>query len=134
MTTVAEAYDLMMQHATDACAGVDLVYGDDPPASALDGTSAWARATSKLAAGGQQGFGDTKSTYNRVGVLCIEIFTPIGDGLTQMQTLVEQVLTNIESRKSYPVWYRNIRAADAGRNGGYNKTNIYADFEYDSKH
>lgn len=134
MTTVTEAYDLMMAHATAACGVVPVVYADDAPASALNGKTAWARATSKLAAGGKQGLGDTTGLYCRLGVLCIEIFTPEGDGLTLMHTLVEQALISIEDRKSYPVWYRNIRAVEAGRDGGYNKTNIYVDFEYDSKH
>lgn len=134
MTTVAEAYDQMMDHATQACAGLTVVYGDDPPAAALTGKTAWARATVKYSYGGQRGFGDNKSKYIRYGIMCIEIFAPKGDGDTLLNTMMEQVLISIENRKSYPVWYRNIRAAGPVPDGGYNKINIYADFQFDSNH
>lgn len=134
MTTVVEAYDLMLLHGTEACAGITVVYADDPPAAALDGKLPWARVTVKHAGGGQKGFGDDKQHHLRIGIFCIEIFTPAGDGFTAMHPLVEQALVSIENRKSYPVWYRNIRAAEGVRDGGYQKTNIYANFEYDSLH
>lgn len=125
----------MLADATNACSGTPITYDDNPPEGVpLDGSSKWVRATVKHAGGGQQGFGDGISKYLRIGTLCIEIFTPVGDNLVMQDTLLEQVVTYIEGRKSYPVWYRNIRAADAGRDGGYSKINVYADFEFESNH
>lgn len=134
MTAVATARDIMLADATNACGGLAMTYEDAPPASALTGTTQWARATVQHAGGGQKGFGDGIQKHLRIGTLCVEIFTPVGDGLTGQDTKCEQVLNYLEGRKSYPIWYRNIRAAEAPRDGGYTKTNVYADFEYESNH
>lgn len=131
---LADAYDMMMDHATQACVGIPLTYEDNPPTAALSGTVVWGRITIKFFGGGQQGFGDQKRHFTRSGLMSVEIFAPKGDGETQLHALGEQVLTSIEDRKSYPVWYRNIRAAGPVADGGYNKINIFADFEFDSNH
>lgn len=134
MTSITSARDIMLADATNACVGLPIVYGDAPPAM-LDGTANWARATIKHAGGGQQGLGtDTTKKYRRFGVLCVELFTVPGDGFTDQDALAEQILTYLENRRSSPIWYRNIRASEAGRDGGYNKINLYADFEYESNH
>lgn len=133
MTSVATARDVMLADATNACSGLTVVYKDAPPAG-LDGKTNWARATVKHAGGGQEGFGDGTRKYCRLGTLCIEIFTVPGDGLVDQDLYIDQVMTYIEGRSSSLVWYRNIRASEAGMDGGYEKTNIYADFEYESHH
>jgi len=130
---IEEARDLMLSHATEAMAGTAITYKDVPP-PLRDAADAWCRATVKFVDGGQSGFGDGTRKYCRIGILCIEVFAPMGDGGAQADVLAQTALTYLENIRSSPVWYRNIRAADVGPDGGFTKINVYADFEYDDYH
>ena len=134
MITVEEARDLMLGHAVASVpVSYTMVFRDVPP-SLLTGSQPWARATVKHAGGGQQGFGDGKRKFVRFGTLAVEIFTPRGDGNTEADTIAQGVLVHLEGVRSSQVWYRNIRLADSGADGAFDKASVYADFEYEYHH
>lgn len=133
---IEEARDVMLGHATAALPADFLItYTDMQPEQTLDGKSAWSRITVKHLDGGQRGFGgDGTRKFENTGILCIEIFTPVGTGQLSGDRLAYDAKVALENVQSSQVWYRNIRAADVGRDGGYQKINIYAEFEYDDHH
>lgn len=133
---IEEARDEMLGHATAALPdGFPIAYSDQRPEAALTGTASWARITVKHVDGKQRGFGgDGTRRFENIGILCIEIFTPVGTGHLAGDRLAQDAKRYIEDVRSSQVWYRNIRAADVGADGGYQKINIYADFEYDDHH
>lgn len=135
MTTVAEARDIMLGHGTTATglSAAAVVYGDTAPT--LTGVeAAWARVTVKHAGGAQRGIGGFIKRYIRFGVLCVELFCRPGSGKQSADNMGQAVLTYLESASSSQVAYRNIRVVDVGQDGGFTKTNVYADFEYDHTH
>ena len=131
---IEEGRDTIAGHATAAVlAGVPITYTDVPPPD-LNGTVAWVRITVKFVDGGQRGFGDGVRKFDNIGVLCIEVFAPRGDGGARRDVLAQSAKTYLENVRSSPVWYRNIRAVDVGADGGYDKINVYADFEFTDSH
>lgn len=133
---IKDARDLMLGHATAALPNTFFItYSDLAPEAALNGRAPWARITCKHLDGGQRGFGgDGTQRYVSAGVLCIEIFTLVGTGYMAADDLAYDAKVYLEGIRSSQVWYRNIRAVDVGQDNGYQKTNIYADFEYDDQH
>lgn len=130
---IEDARDAMLGHATAGLpVGFTIVY-KDVPAALLTGTVSWSRVTVKHVDGGQRGFGDGTRKYVSIGILCVEVFTPVSSG-AEGDTIAQGVKTYLESIKSSPIWYRNIRAVDIGRDGGFEKINVYADFEYEDNH
>jgi hypothetical protein len=131
---IADARDLIAGHATAAVeAGVPITYTDVPPPD-ITGTVAWCRITVKILDGKQEGFGDGVRKFCNIGILCIEFFAPHGDGGARRDVLAQIAKTYLENVRSSPIWYRNIRATDVGQDGGFDKINIYADFEFTDIH
>jgi hypothetical protein len=133
---ITEARDAMLADLTAALPQeFPVSYVDAAPVEALDGRTAWARCTVKHIDGKQRGFGgDGTKKYESIGIACIEIFAPVGTGLTTGDALASDAKRYLEGLRSSQVWYRNIRAADVGMDGGYQKINIYADFSYEDHH
>jgi hypothetical protein len=133
MTTIVEAVDIMCGHAAAALGATPTTYSD-VPAPLQDGDTMWARVTVKHGGSGGGAMGDGTKRYDRIGILCVEVFGPLGDGGLAAQILAQTVLNSLEDVRSSPVWYRNIRAVDVGPDGGFSKINVYADFEYSDYH
>lgn len=95
---------------------------------------AWARITFKHAGRKQDAMGDGVKSYTAFGVLCIEVFTQPGDGGTASDRIVGPAVLYLDKVKLPQIWYRNIRPVDIGRDGGFRKTNIYADVQYQHYH
>lgn len=131
---IEEGRNVILGHATASIpGGVPITYTDVPPPD-INGTVGWVRITTKFLDGGQKGFGDGVRRYDNLGILCIEIFAPRGDGGARRDVLAQTAKTYLENVRSSPVWYRNIRAVDIGEDGGFEKINIYADFEFTDTH
>jgi hypothetical protein len=130
--TLPAARDRICLDATGALPNGFAIAFPDKPFTVS--TESWARITAKHAGRAQKGLGDNKRKFVAFGVLCIEIFTTPGDGLTLNDTLADAAVLYLESAVSSPITYRNIRAVEIGQDGGFTKTNIYADFEYEDHH
>lgn len=131
--TITQARELMQTHGVSALPnGFAIAFPDVQ--FTLPTVDPWARITIKLAGRSQRGLGDGKKKYVAFGVFCIEIFTVQGDGLTASDGLADAAVLKLESLPSSLITYRNIRAVDIGPDGGFTKTNIYAEFEYEDHH
>lgn len=110
-------------------AGLD----DRPP----DGASNWCRVglIHNPASGRTVGVGapetDGPRLYRYFGQLYIQLFTPLGDGLS-LADAVSKVLVLALRRGRTPsgVATSNAVATEAGRDGTWYQTNVFADFEY----
>lgn len=129
---VTDARDAIVATARSALPAdpFHITYQDLPGVTA----SEWARVTVRMVDRMQRGHGDNRKKYIQTGILCIEVFTPPGDGNTRSDAIVGPALRIIEEANVSGVWYRNIRSVDIGQDGGYTKTNIYADFEIEDVH
>lgn len=107
------------------------VYTDvpsDPPSN----DTPWARLVLRHSRGGQSSLAGEIGTrrFNRVGTVFVQIFTPVGDGLTQGYNLAQGVVNAYEDARE-SVWFRNVQMKEIGSNGAYEQINVTATFEYD---
>lgn len=106
---------------------------DRPP----DGATPWVRLglIHSPASGRAVGVGapseDGARLYHYFGQLYIQLFTPLGDGLS-LSDAVSKVLVQALRRGRTPsgVATRNAVSQEAGREGTWYQTNVFADFEY----
>lgn len=134
MTTRAEARDAILTQFSTEWATLttppalfyDDVTGDLPPA-----TSPWARVNIQNVFGEQTSLGEAGARiFEHSGIVTVQIFTPVGDGLDLSDTLVEKALDAFEGRSTSGIWYKNARAVDIGEDGDWYQVNIKSDFTY----
>lgn len=104
--------------------GVDL-----PPDSNLS----WARVTIQHQAGRQSSLSGANNTqsYDRDGLLTVQIFTAAGSGLSEAHELAKIVADAYEGVASpKEVWFRNVRVNEVGSEGDWYQTNVLVDFTY----
>lgn len=142
MTTVAEARDSIIQSFYDAWSAdsqsedIKVFYpGKDEDESEKSADKSWARISIKHFDSGfsKNSLVDSegKKNYQRDGVVIVNIFTPIGDGLGLDAHLASVVMGAYEG-KSTPngVWFRNVRFNEIGTHRSWNQTNVKANFNY----
>lgn len=99
-----------------------------------DPAATWARVLVRHLDANQATLSDQsgKRRYTRTGLVTIQLFTPLGDGLVGDDTIIEQLL-GIFQGVSTPngVWFRKPRPNEVGNDGPHFHTNVLADFEYD---
>lgn len=109
--------------------------GGDPPIAPNDGSRppAWARYQFRL-------FGGTQATlasdvgsrrFIRSGIITVQVFTPLGDGLTLGDSLARTARDAFEGEATTGLWFRDARIIDIGPSGAWYQQNILVDFEYD---
>lgn len=116
--------------------GFAAVYQDvksSVPAQVSNLNVPWARIVVKHFDGGQTGFGATvEKRFTNTGVIWVQIFSPVGDGLTKAYELSQLVLVAFcQARGS--VWFRNMRMKEVGVSGAFEQINVLADFNYDDR-
>lgn len=101
----------------------------EPPA---DTTASWLRFTARHVVGGNASLGGANGAKRRyrAGVLSVQVFTKPGDGRSTADALVAIIMGAYEDANG-SVWYRNVRFQEVGMSGGWQQTNVFADFEYD---
>jgi hypothetical protein len=106
---------------------------DDLPASKPSGQSAWARASITHATGGQGSLSNESGVrrWDRTGVLSVQVFAPVGDGIKTCYALATLVSSAFESSQGSDVWFRNVRLNEAGVDGAFYQINVLADFSYE---
>jgi hypothetical protein len=141
IATIEEGRNEILLHFTTAWnAGPTpplLLYDDKPRDLPQD--AAFARVMvqhnvfSQRTLGGKVALGGGGSRFGRNGLVTVQIFTPMGDGLTSADPLVDLALDAFEgeSTGSDRVEFRNARSIEAGNDGIWYQTNVVADFEYD---
>lgn len=93
----------------------------------------WARITVQHTGGNQATLGGNRC-FNRFGVVTVQVFTPIGTGLSIGDNVYKIVVDAYEG-KTTPggVWFRNVAVNEVGPEGEWFQTNIIADFEYEEQ-
>lgn len=101
----------------------------EPPTS----ETVWARVTIRHADGKQASLAGENGArrWNRVGVLFIQVFAPVGDGLTAAYTAAQAVGDAYQAARGLDVWFRNIRVNEVGASGAFEQVNVLVDFSYD---
>lgn len=105
--------------------------GDDADSNPLP----WARIAVSHSGGSQAslsgGIGGAKR-WSRIGLVIIEIFTPLGVGGVLADQLAKITVDAYEG-KTTPgaIWFRNVQLNEIGANGAWWKNNIVVEFEYD---
>lgn len=96
----------------------------------------WIRATVRHASGGQASLAGENGArrFKRIGTLIVQCFSPVGDGNMGIDQLSFAFQAALENVRSSPVWLRNVRSIEMGKDGTCMQTNVMADFEYDHFH
>jgi hypothetical protein len=100
--------------------------------------SVWARLIIEHNAGSQRTLGGSngRPRFGKVGVVAVEIFTPLGRGVKAGYDYAETVLNAYEGKRtSSDVWFRNAHIIDGALAGGDDKgwwvTTFMAEFDYE---
>lgn len=72
--------------------------------------------------------GVTRHTYT--GTIFVQLFVPIGQGLTLGYTLARLVVQAYRSARG-AVWYRRQQFREAGNSGAFEQINVTVEFTYD---
>jgi len=99
-----------------------------------DGLEVWCRVSVTHVTGSQATLSnqDNKRRWRRTGILMIQLFTPIGTGLSLSDKYSKIIVDALDgSSTDSCAWVRNVRVNELGREGTWCQTNIIADFEYD---
>lgn len=138
--TREEARDAMFAHVRAAALlvpgagpdGVAILWPDTP--QEIPSGEPWIRPVIRHATGRQNALADYngKRSFMHAGVLMVQLFTPAGDGMVSSDSLTQTFLTYFEGIRSSPVWYRNIRAMEIGKDGAAEQVNFLAEFQYDN--
>lgn len=107
----------------------------DVPATAPDGISAvltpWARVTIQHNEVTQSLAGEAGTRrFGRHGTLFVQIFSPLGQGQSELYTLAQAVNNGFADAREC-VWFRNIRTREAKPSGAFEQINVLTDFTYD---
>jgi hypothetical protein len=107
--------------------GLPLVFDDSKKEIADD---CFARITIQHNTGFQASFGATR--FTRLGIVFVQIFTPLGNGLKLSDEISELVLSAFEGKSTTSgVWFRNCRLNEIGETDKWFQTNVVCEFEYD---
>lgn len=95
--------------------------------------SAWAVSTIRHVSGRQVSLGGLGwRSFERTGIIFLQVFTRVGNGLQESYQLAKVFLDAFEG-VSTPggVWFRNVKINEAGKDGAFSQTNVTVEFRYD---
>jgi len=134
--TYAEARDEMLKQLTDAWVAHDstlpMLYDDRPEDIPGDGT-AWARCHIQHNAGDQDTLAGPigNRLFGRDGLIMVQIFAPIGKGLSKADELAKVVADAFEGQSTPGgVWFRKVRLREVGPDKAWYQVNVVAEFNY----
>ena len=80
-------------------------------------------------------FGMGRPVYEARGVVFIQVFTPLGKGLTLDRRIVKVVKRAYQGRRGpgefCGIIFRGVRPRELGNEGRWHQTNVTVNFEYD---
>ena len=113
--------------------GYTAVY-DDQHGQPPDAKQPWARVTLQHDDNGGQtslSNGVGNRIFTQTGLLTVQVFVPIADGLEQNYELSHRILSAYSPRQGASVWYTRQRLKEAKANGGFSQINVIINFSYD---
>lgn len=95
----------------------------------------WAKITVQHNGGGQGTLGGKGGRcFDRFGVVTVQVFTPLGTGLSIGDNVYKIVVDAYEGQTTPGgVWFRNVAVNEIGPEGEWFQTNITSDFEYEEQ-
>lgn len=103
----------------------------DVPGKVPIANSPWGRLLLRHATGGQAsltgGLGTVK--FEAAGLLWLQLFFPKGDGLTKAYQESQYFLNAVRKHRG-SVWFRNMRVMERGDDGGFERVDVLAEFQY----
>jgi hypothetical protein len=129
--TFTAARDDIFKMVDDALS-VSISWPDKP--FTIPDRTAWARAVLQHSNAGTQSLkgGLGKATYERQGVLIVQVFTPSGQGLSEAYDMCKLLADAFEGKASpNGVWFRRARINEADKMGDYSQVNFIVEFSYD---
>lgn len=119
--------------------GKTVMYWDSKQAvpTTNDGDSnpdAWARIIVQHSLSNQASLANRSGQrrFTRMGLVTVQIFTPLGTGLSIADKMYRIVIDAFEGKAtSGNVWFRNVRLNEIGPSGSWFQSNVIAEFEYD---
>lgn len=145
MTTIVEARDAIMgllrtawllaAATQDVLLLWDNAPGDKPAADSFGNVLPYARASVRHNVGDQETMGARGNRrYLSGGAFTVQVFTPIGDGHTLGDAIVEVVKDAIRQvAPSLGVWFYTVRVSEIGTDGPWFQTNVDATFRYQER-
>lgn len=93
----------------------------------------WAEFFITHATGFQGSLGGVgQRTFNRLGIITVHLYVPIGKGLSESLSLAKLIADVYEGNHSpNGVWFRNVGIPEIGRDGEFHQRNVVVEFEYD---
>lgn len=135
--TFAEAYDDVMKIITDAWKAANpsyvLVYDDLGEPQVPKTELPWARVSMRHNRGEQDTLAGPMGNrlFIRDGSVIVQVFTPLGEGLTRAYSLGKVAADAFEGKATPKgVWFRSVRLREIGPDGNWFQVNVTADFEY----
>jgi len=103
---------------------------DVPPATATP----WARVNVRHTFGTQATLANVSGVrrWRRDGLVNVQIFIPLGEGLSEGYSLAKIVVDAFEGvATTSAVWFRNVRVNEIGSDGEWYQVSVLVDFTYD---
>lgn len=94
----------------------------------------WARVTLRHVTGNNVSLTGSLGLqrFERTGNLTVQVFVPMGEGLTEGLTLAKVIADAFEGVSTTSgVWFRNTRVNEIGPDGSWFQINVIVDFLYD---
>lgn len=89
----------------------------------------WARLSIKHNNGGHNAIGN--HSFFRSGEVWIQLFGPLGQGLSGLDGYVKIVMDAYEGKTTAGgVWFKDVRFKEIGRDGDFYQVNVIASFRY----
>lgn len=113
-------------------AGSFPAFYSDVPGSAPATEITWARVTVRHATGRTRSLTGGLGTqrYENRGFVWVQVFAPVGDGSVAGRD-ASQAVVNAYRDAKISVLFRNVRMAEMGCEGAFERFDVKADFEYD---
>jgi hypothetical protein len=107
---------------------------DDQPGDAPDAPATWVRLSIRHTASPQRTLGPLgtgQRRYDTLGLVFVQLFTPMGDGLLEADRISMVLVTALRGAVTTSgVKIKSVTAREIGADGAWQQTNITAEFEY----
>jgi len=113
--------------------GINPLEPPQPASTAAAEARPWVRIEMRHNVGGQAGFGDGVRRYRRVGIITVEVFTPMGTGFDALHDELVQIVKDAFEGKTTPsdVEFRDVSPKEVGPTGPWFQSDVNIAFEYD---
>lgn len=105
----------------------------DVPGEKASSDLPWARVTIQHVNGNQKSLANFEGSrrFTNSGILTIQVFTPIGDGLVSEYRVGQFIRNAYRKAQHSNLWFRNVRLSEQPSDGAFAQINVLADFSYD---